>query len=139
MFEDKNYINKWCGAGTQTCAYDVDKRKYTCQMLMPISTPKNLDGIKFFENIPKECINKTCRDCVYIHICPTCMGDNYYNCESVYHKNVAFCEFNKATIYANQYLMVNKWKNKTLKISQENELYFLKSVEIIEKEKTINN
>ena len=36
-----------------------------------------------------------------------------------------FCKFNKATIYANQYLMVYKWNNKNLNISKENEKYFV--------------
>lgn len=100
-FRNNNFIVKWCGAGKQSCSYDVDGCKYPCQMLMPTSENKkiNYDQFIFFENIPLNLLNKRCTTCPLVHICNSCIAENYYDTGKLYVTKDEICNFRKATIY----------------------------------------
>jgi radical SAM protein with 4Fe4S-binding SPASM domain len=74
--QDSN-ITKWCGAGTEMLAVDVDGKEYPCQMFLPMVNGKDiLAGRPVDWTDTSSLSDDTCRDCIISKICPTCYGMN---------------------------------------------------------------
>lgn len=69
-------IEKYCGAGTEMEAYDLNGQKYPCQMFYPITQEdkskwSSVDFTKIHLNFYEQCITKQ-----YFPMCPICLGMN---------------------------------------------------------------
>ena len=70
-------ITKWCGAGTEMVAVDVDGKEYPCQMFLPMVNGKDIrSGRPVDWSDTSSLFDDACRDCVISAICPTCYGMN---------------------------------------------------------------
>ena len=69
---------KWCGTGKYMVTYDIDGKKYGCQMFTPIVLGKNAllaDAVEW--DSPESNADDYCKSCVLRNFCPTCPGFNY--------------------------------------------------------------
>lgn len=106
---------RWCGSGVEMSTYDVDGRKYPCQFFMPLScgeekAQKAKDIIFYDEEIPLECIEEKCKQCVVHPACPTCFGANYVSTGDIYTHDEAFCKLTKLTILARSFFRAKQWE-----------------------------
>ncbi len=72
-----NSIAKWCGAGTEMVAVDVDGKEYPCQMFLPMVAGKDImDGRPVDWSNTSSLSDDACQECIISTICPTCYGMN---------------------------------------------------------------
>lgn len=97
LTDDKKKQKKWCGAGTEMVAYDIDGRAYPCHLFFESVCGKekseNAKNIKFDD--PNEFISRECSDCPFLTICPTCYASNYIERGSIGNRDMALCVLNK--------------------------------------------
>lgn len=84
-------VPKYCGAGTKLITYDVDGRRYPCQMFAPMSFKKDQLAVEFTEYIDICALDKKCQVCPLVAGCPTCYGANYNEFGNLYSKNLFIC------------------------------------------------
>jgi len=84
---------KFCGAGTNMIAYDVDGKTYPCHLFSPIVLGKDTRDV--FEKIdfhnPDELIENSCLECKMVRMCPSCIGFNYYERGDVKKRDKSMC------------------------------------------------
>ena len=70
---------KWCGTGKYMVTYDIDGKRYGCQMFTPIVLGKDeallSDAVEW--DSPESTADDYCKSCVLRNFCPTCPGFNY--------------------------------------------------------------
>lgn len=90
-------IRKWCGAGTDMVAIDVDGRKYPCHLFFESVCGKEKSekshSIDFAD--PDKYISEHCRSCQLLPICPTCYGSNYVARGDIAARDISLCELHK--------------------------------------------
>ncbi len=106
---------RFCGAGKETKAYDVEGNVYPCQFFMPLSigiekAMKARDIVFPDKEIPDNVLDKKCRDCVIKSSCPNCYGANYAASGSIYLRDMNMCILNKIIMKARSYLYGLKWQ-----------------------------
>jgi radical SAM protein with 4Fe4S-binding SPASM domain len=88
---------KWCGAGTEIVAHDIDGREYPCHLFFESVCGKekseNAKNINFAD--PNEFISKECSDCPFLDICPTCYGSNYIERGNIGSRDMSICRMEK--------------------------------------------
>lgn len=129
-------IRSWCAAGTQTCAYDVNGKKYPCQFFMPLSNSgnaKSASNIQFFKEIPIEKFEGECRDCILKSACPTCYGYNFSTRGSIYARDPNICKLTKLILRARSFFWAQAWEKGILKIDESEEQALLRSIILIQK------
>jgi radical SAM protein with 4Fe4S-binding SPASM domain len=88
---------KWCGAGTEIVAHDIDGREYPCHLFFESVCGKekseNAKNINFAD--PNEFISKECADCAFLEICPTCYGANYIERGNIGCRDMTICKMEK--------------------------------------------
>jgi radical SAM protein with 4Fe4S-binding SPASM domain len=84
---------KFCGAGTNMIAYDVEGKTYPCHMFSPVVLGKddreNIARIDFHN--PDELIEESCLRCKMVRVCPSCIGYNYFQRGSVKKRDKSMC------------------------------------------------
>ncbi|WP_280745841.1 MULTISPECIES: radical SAM protein [unclassified Parabacteroides] len=85
---------KFCGAGTNMIAYDIEGKTYPCHMFSPIVLGKDarddISQINFYN--PDELIEESCLKCKMVRVCPSCIGYNYYQRGSVKKRDKSMCK-----------------------------------------------
>ena len=97
---------KWCGTGKYMATYDIDGKKYGCQMFTPLvlGEGKELSADAVEWDSPELNADDYCKNCVLRNFCPTCPGFNYKNrghlavrdkrwCPMVLAEALTACEF----------------------------------------------
>lgn len=125
---ENEIYKKWCGVGTGMRVYSTDGELYPCQFFTPLSIggelSKKAKSLNFCRDISLCEIDVQCQECVFLKICPTCMGHNYFVNENIYHKDLSMCQLTKIMFYATSYLKGELLvKNKL--ILENDELYNL--------------
>jgi radical SAM protein with 4Fe4S-binding SPASM domain len=88
--------SKWCGAGTDMVAVDVDGREYPCHTFLPLAQGEgsyevgriewtNVDSLK----------DPRCGSCVLEPLCPTCYGISHMKSGNAWCRDRALCELSK--------------------------------------------
>lgn len=89
--------NKWCGAGSELEAFDIDGTRHPCHLFFESvcgkEKSKRVHEIDFSD--PEHYISKDCKPCPLINICPTCYGSNYIVRGSIAQRDMTLCEFTK--------------------------------------------
>ena len=69
---------KWCGTGKYMATYDIDGKRYGCQMFTPLVLgDKALLADTVEWDLPESNADDYCKNCVLKSFCPTCPGFNY--------------------------------------------------------------
>ena len=122
-------LYRFCGAGINMAAYDVDGTSYPCQMFMPMTSgaekASKSHGLKFYENtIPEECIDEKCKDCIIKSSCPTCYGANYVAFGNIYKHADDYCKLVKTIMKARSFFKGLQWEKGQLNLN-DNEKHTL--------------
>ena len=116
-FEEMNTkeIKRFCGAGHEMAAIDVDGTRYPCHRFMPWITKKPA---------PKENVNcqnawkpESCANCKLIPSCPTCAGYNWEINGDTGHRTTFHCESYKLEVMASCLLEWKRLRRKLKNIS----------------------
>lgn len=130
-------VGRYCGAGIDMVAYDVDGIAYPCQMFMPLSAGKEKadesHSIHFYDDcIPPEMVDKKCKDCIIRSLCPTCYGSNYISTGNIYLHDDSTCILMKIIMKARSYLKGLLWEKGVLKMSKHEEALLLRSIFLLQ-------
>lgn len=130
--KDRTVMRKWCGTGTDMCAYYLDGRAYPCQFFMPISAGEDkaapMGTIEFKKDIPVSLLDEKCQKCDFIEACPTCYGSNYISTGSIYSKDDNLCELTKIILKARSYFKAKQWLAGQIKLNPKREQALLRSI-----------
>lgn len=88
---------KWCGAGTEVQAFDIDGRKYPCHLFFESVCGKEKSEGWYdidFSN-PAVYISKECSECPIYPTCPTCYGANYIERSDIGRRDMSLCTLEK--------------------------------------------
>lgn len=104
--KEKNY--RWCGAGKQMRAYDVDGNAFPCQSFMGLSIGElsTLSHDAFEGDV--DLTDPMCENCPIQQLCSTCYGMNYSRTGKVNIRDKEHCEFNKLIAQANAYIKYHR-------------------------------
>lgn len=84
---------KWCGTGKYMATYDIDGKKYGCQMFTPLVLGKDkallADAVEW--DSPESTADNYCKNCVLRNFCPTCPGFNYKYRGNIAVRNKRWC------------------------------------------------
>ena len=128
---------RFCGAGIDMRAYDIDGEAYPCQFFMPLSVgaekAKHAREIVFYkDSIPIELIDESCKDCVINACCPNCYGSNYAASGDIYKRDANLCTLIKIQICACAYFYAMQWSKGQLEKDDSEVRAILQSVRIIQ-------
>ena len=88
---------KWCGAGTEMEAIDVDGRRYPCHLFFESVCGKDksekASSLNFTDYT--KYTSEHCRACPLVYICPTCYGSNYIARGNIAARDLSLCELHK--------------------------------------------
>ncbi len=103
---------RWCGAGKQMKAYDVNGVCYPCQSFMELSLGEiaNIQKMVFDDDICLE--DPKCRNCILKNVCSTCYGMNYARTGKINERDKEHCEFNKMIAAFNSYVKYHRIMSK---------------------------
>lgn len=91
------FKRKWCGAGTEVKAFDIDGRQYPCHLFFEsVCGKEKSEGwydIDF--SSPDEYISKECSECPLYPTCPTCYGANYIERGKIGSRDMSLCRLEK--------------------------------------------
>lgn len=101
IVSDNARTKKWCGAGVEMEAYDINGSCYPCHL--------------FFENVcgkeksqgwhdidfsnPSQYISEECAKCLIYPTCPTCYGSNYIERGNIGSRDMNLCRLEKVRTY----------------------------------------
>lgn len=128
---------KWCGAGTEMEAIDVDGRCYPCHLFF-----KSVCGKEKSEKSSSldfrdytQYTSEHCRACPLVYICPTCYGSNYIARGDIAARDLSLCELHKIRFAEVAKFEYNKIINDTsdiLSLSDEEKYRRMRTLEGIE-------
>lgn len=135
-FQDKGK-NRFCGAGINMVAYDIDGKRYPCQLFMPISVgaekAKKSKELSSRDVIPENLLDDKCKNCVIKSVCPTCYGANYMKYSNIYQQDEGYCKLQKIVFKAISFYKGKQWAMGQLELDDTETALLLKSIEIIQK------
>lgn len=106
----KEHPKKWCGAGTNMVAVDIDGMEYPCQSFLPMSIgdekAKSSRCLNFGEI--QELVDENCEHCILLPVCPTCYGSNFSIRDSTKIRDRSLCNFTKMRAFACSYLQAQR-------------------------------
>lgn len=88
-------VRKWCGAGTEMEAIDIDGKTYPCHLFFPSVCGKDKSQINFDFTDIRSFTSSHCIDCPFLAICPTCYGSNYIERGDIGLRDMNLCELEK--------------------------------------------
>ena len=91
---------RWCGAGVEMEAYNIDGKRYPCHLFFENVCGK--EKSKSWQNIdfsnPNEYISKECSKCLIYPTCPTCYGSNYIERGNIGSRDMNLCRLEKIRV-----------------------------------------
>lgn len=125
--KDTNY--RWCGAGKQMKAYDVNGNMFPCQSFMELSIGELSKLSQHVLDGDIDLTDPKCEKCPISQLCSTCYGMNYAQTGKVNIRDKEHCEFNKLIAQANAYIKYHRLIQKETLTDEE--LLILKGIEIL--------
>ena len=121
---------RFCGAGQEMRAYDVDGNAYPCQFFMPLSVGKEkataAQEIVFPETeIPENHLDEKCKTCIVRSSCPNCYGANYASTGSIFKRDENMCRLIKIAMKARSYFRAKQWEAGQLSHLSPEEIQFM--------------
>lgn len=110
-FESKTPV-RWCGAGKQMKAYDVEGNCFPCQSFMQLTQGKlvKIDDLLFANDA--NLIDPKCEKCIMNNVCSTCYGMNYSLTGKINERDKEHCQFNKVIAMFNAYVKFHRIMSK---------------------------
>ena len=135
IYEEKAI--RYCGAGNEMRAYDIDGTAYPCQFFMPLSVGKekaraSLNIVFPKSELPEDELDEKCKNCVIRSICPTCYGSNYASTGNIYKRDDNMCRLTKIIAKANSYFKAEQWRRKQLIMPDDEKVVLLKAIKAIQ-------
>ena len=100
LVSEKAKTKRWCGAGIESIAYDIDGSCYPCPLFFENVCGKekaaNWHHIDFSN--PKEYISEECAKCQLYPTCPTCYGANYIERGKIGCRDMSLCLLEKIRV-----------------------------------------
>jgi uncharacterized protein len=126
---------RFCGAGHEMIAYDVDGTSYPCHRFIPWITKCPAPKKIILVNRQKVWKPKECEECKFINICPTCVGYNWQLNRDTGARTTFHCDEFKLEVLASaklEALRLGKMDNNDFsKYSSENTAAVFKRIEAI--------
>lgn len=137
-----NDVRKWCGAGTEMEAIDVDGRSYPCHLFFESVCGKEKSEAAHLIDFTdyNKYTSEHCRSCQLLPICPTCYGANYVARGDIAARDLSLCELHKVRFAAVARYEYNRIVNDSADVStfsDEEKYKRLRTLEGIEKLSTI--
>lgn len=131
-------ISKWCGAGTDMEAIDIDGKKYPCHLFFEsvCGKEKSEGAIMIDFTNPENYTSEYCRECIFLPVCPTCYGANYLTRGDIASRDLSLCNLHKIRfieVAKFQYNQIMKDTTKMSDLSDGEKIKRLKTLEGIEK------
>ncbi|MDR0973028.1 MAG: 4Fe-4S cluster-binding domain-containing protein [Prevotellaceae bacterium] len=138
LSEPETVQRKWCGAGTEIVAHDIDGREYPCHLFFESVCGKEKSEMSKYINFanPNEFISKECVNCPVLAICPTCYGSNYIERDNIANRDMSICKLNKIRIFEvakYEYDRIVNSNSNILELSDEEKFRRVKILDGIEK------
>ena len=104
---------RWCGAGKQMKAYDVEGNCFPCQSFMQITQgkPVEIDESLFADET--NLVDPKCKKCILNNVCSTCYGMNYSLTGKINERDKEHCQFNKLISMFNAYVKFHRIMSKS--------------------------
>lgn len=131
-----NDIRKWCGAGTEMQAIDIDGRKYPCHLFFEsvCGKEKSKESAKIDFTDPKQYISPVCSPCEFLPICPTCYGSNYISRGNIGMRDPNLCKLVKIRFAEVALFQYQRIVNSDItKLTDEERYKDMRTLEAIEK------
>lgn len=128
---DSEKVRKYCGTGTAMVCYDMQGNPYPCQLFAPITAgnrAKKVGELEISERFDKNLLEKECRDCYYLNLCPFCLGSNWLSTGNLYKPDKERCELYKIIFAANAKLKALEWEKGLLQFVGDEEQALLRSI-----------
>lgn len=129
---------RFCGAGCCKHCYDLTGTWYPCQGLSPLAVG---EAGKIFEGETFETFHfskedsKSCGNCKWLMLCPTCYAANYKETGHVEHNSKDMCDINKLCMLTSSYIHYMRLEDKLEKDQlTEEEKQILAGVFIIQEQ-----
>lgn len=124
---------RFCGAGKETKAYDINGNSYPCQFFMPLSVgeekAKLAKKIEFPDDIiPDDVLDDKCKKCIVKSSCPNCYGSNYASTGNIFSRDDNMCKLTKIIMKARSYFYGLKWQNGQLDENNEDVVGVLRAI-----------
>lgn len=129
-------VRKWCGAGTEMQAIDIDGRKYPCHLFFEsvCGKEKSIKSKNIDFSDPKQYISQVCSSCELLPICPTCYGSNYISRGDIGMRDPEMCKLHKIRFAEVALYQYNRILSSDIsKMSNEERYNDMRTLEAIEK------
>lgn len=140
IMDMKPYSDKpkrFCGVGPYMKSYDVDGMVYPCHAFAPLCIGEELadkaEKLDFSCPLELQNLDKKCRQCPVVGVCPTCYGINYGKYKNVYHINDNHCKMMKVQFLANAMFKYRLYKLGRLNLTEQEEYKLLRNIREIQK------
>lgn len=100
--------SRWCGAGLQMKAYDINGNLFPCQSFMFLAQEKKVQVDEFLFANETNLEDPKCKGCILNNVCSTCYGMNYSMTGKVNERDKEHCEFNKLIARFNAYVKFHR-------------------------------
>lgn len=128
---------RYCGAGVQMIAYEVNGEYYPCHTFAPISVgndiAKKSKALAFEKKISLEKLDEKCRNCIVANVCPNCYGINFSTTGNMYSKDESYCRMIKVQFLANAYFKYKQYEAGQLDLTPESEYRLLNNINLVQK------
>ena len=124
-------LHRHCGTGRYMHCYDAQGECYPCQFYSPISAGEKAIKLKdadLSDEVPAEKLDKRCRHCYYLPICPRCEGANYVSTGSRFSIGDGECLLRRIIFAANAKLKALEWERGMLKLNEIEEQALIRSI-----------
>lgn len=124
-------VKKFCGTGTSMKCYDTKGECYPCQLFIPLSAEERAvkyEDAPFKEEFSIEYYKPKCRTCMYLPLCPICLGSNYISTGDFYTVDDARCNLYQNIFRANAKLKALLWNQGALTFHNDEEQALLRAI-----------
>ena len=132
----RSSATRYCGAGIQMIAYEVDGENYPCHTFAPISVgneiAKKSQTLVFDKKISLDKFDDKCRNCIVANVCPNCYGINFSSTGNMYSKDNSFCKMTKVQFLGNAYFKYKQYEAGQLKLMPEEKFRLLNNIALIQ-------
>mgnify|MGYP004638225485 FL=1 len=132
----RSYATRFCSAGVELAAYEIDGTRYPCHTFAPISAgpeiAKKALGIEFVDKISLDEFDEKCRQCIVASICPNCYGINFSTTGSIYSKDDSYCRMIKVQFLVNANFRYRQYLAGMLDLKPEDEYRLLNNITLIQ-------